>query len=79
MSWYVYILKCADSTLYSGITNDLEQRLKAHNAKKGAKYTASRLPVTLVWQEAVTDKSTALKREYELKKLSRAEKLKLIA
>lgn len=79
MKWYIYVLKCVDNTLYTGITNDLLVRLNVHNAAKGAKYTKSRLPVELVWSEEIDSKSAALKREYELKQLTRAEKLKFIS
>ena len=78
MANYTYILKCADETLYCGWTNDLEKRLKAHNDGKGAKYTRSRLPVTLVYYEEFEAAKEAQKREYQIKKLSRKEKLKLI-
>ncbi len=79
VSYYVYILKCNDNTLYTGYTDDPERRLQVHNAGKGAKYTRSRLPVELVYQEAQPDKSTALRREAAIKRLSRAQKLALIA
>ena len=75
--WYVYILRCADQTLYTGITNRLQQRLRAHNAGKGAKYTKGRRPVHLLYWETCTDKSAALKREAAIKKMRRAEKLLL--
>lgn len=75
---YAYILLCCDGTLYSGWTNDLEKRLKAHNAGKGGKYTRSRLPVELVYFEAFETKSEAMRREYEFKQLTREQKLKLI-
>jgi putative endonuclease len=78
MANYTYILKCADDTLYCGWTNDLEKRLKAHNEGKGAKYTRSRLPVTLAYYEEYETSIEAQKREYQIKKLSRKEKLKLI-
>lgn len=78
MSYYVYILRCADGTLYTGYTDDPQRRSQVHNAGKGAKYTRSRLPVELVYQEACGDKSAALRREYAIKQLTRAEKLKLI-
>lgn len=78
MTAYAYIVECADGTLYSGWTNDLEKRVAAHNAGQGAKYTRSRRPVTLRYYEEFEDKSEALRREAALKKLSRAEKLKLI-
>ena len=77
-SWYVYILHCADNSLYIGISTDVEKRLKCHNDGSGAKYTRSRLPVSLVWQEGVPSESLARKREAALKKLKRAEKLALI-
>lgn len=76
--WLVYMLQCADATLYTGITNDLSARLAAHNAGRGAKYTRSRLPVTLVHKETAVDRSAALRREYEIKKLSAGEKRALI-
>ena len=74
----VYILRCGDGSLYTGWTNDLEARVKAHQAKKGAKYTKSHQPVELVYHEEFEDKSTAMKREAEIKKLTREEKLRLI-
>jgi len=77
--WYVYILECNDATLYTGITNNLENRLHQHNhSKTAAKYTRVRRPVKLVYQEEQENKSEALKREYTIKKLSRIEKLRLI-
>ena len=79
MSWYIYILRCGDDTLYTGITDDVEKRFAAHAAGKGAKYTRGRGPLTLVYMEEVEDKSAALKREHVIKKLSRAEKLKLFS
>ena len=76
--WYVYILKCADNTLYTGVTTDMERRLKEHNQKKtGAKYTRARRPVSLVYQETYLTRSEATRREAELKKLSKLEKMKL--
>lgn len=75
---YVYMLKCADGSIYTGWTNDLEKRLRAHNAGEGARYTKSRRPVELVYYETFPEKSQALKREYALKQLKRGEKLKLI-
>jgi putative endonuclease len=77
MSWNCYLLRCADDTLYCGITNDLDKRLAAHNAGEGAKYTRGRAPLRLVYQEACVDKSSALKREREIKSFTRAEKLLL--
>jgi putative endonuclease len=76
--WLCYILCCADDTLYTGITNDLEKRLAAHNAGTASKYTRARGPVELVFVESCADKSAALKREMEIKSLVRAEKLALI-
>jgi putative endonuclease len=73
--WICYLLECADGTLYCGITNDLEKRLAAHNAGEGAKYTRGRTPVAVRYQENCADKSAALKREIEIKRLSRVEKL----
>ena len=75
----VYILSCADGTLYTGIARDAERRLQVHNSGRGAKYTRSRLPVLLVYRETQPDKSAALRRESEIKRLSRTEKLWLIA
>ncbi len=76
----LYIIKCSDNTLYTGITNNLEKRLKMHSWEipGGAKYTRSRLPVELFYREEYPDRSSASKREYEIKKLSRAKKLLLI-
>ena len=78
MSWFVYILECNDNSLYTGITNGLEKRIIAHNSGKGAKYTKARLPVKLIYKESYKTKSDSLKREFEIKKLKRTEKLKLI-
>ena len=78
VSFDVYLLRCADGTLYTGYTDDPVRRTKVHNAGKGAKYTRTRLPVELVYQEACADKSAALRREYEIKQLTRVQKLKLI-
>jgi len=79
LHYFLYILRCSDDTLYTGITTDIERRLKEHNlGTKGAKYTRSRRPVKLVYKEKLEDKSSALKREYEIKKMSRKKKLLLI-
>ena len=78
MSWFVYILKCKDNSLYTGITNDLEKRIKVHNLGKGAKYTKARLPVSLLYSETYQTKGDALRRELEIKKLKRIEKLALV-
>ena len=77
--YFVYLLRCGDGSLYCGSTNDLGARVAAHNAGKGAKYTRSRLPVTLAYFERATDKSAALKREYVVKRFPRAKKLQLCA
>ncbi len=77
-NWLCYILCCADNTLYTGITNDLEKRLAAHNAGTATRYTRARGPVELVFVECCADKSSALKREMEIKSLVRPEKLALI-
>ncbi len=78
-TWHVYMVECADKTLYSGITTDLDRRISEHNDSiKGAKYTRAKRPVKLVHSERFPDRSTASKREYELKHLSREEKLKLV-
>lgn len=79
MSYFVYILKCKDDTLYTGIATDVERRLDEHNnSDKGAKYTRVRRPVALVYTEELEDRSTACKREYAIKQLKREEKLRLI-
>lgn len=79
MSYFVYILECSDQTLYTGITTDVDKRLEEHNTSdKGAKYTKARRPVRLLYSESSPDRSTASKREYAIKKLTRTEKLKLI-
>lgn len=78
MEYIVYILRCGDGSLYTGITNDLRRRVAAHNSGKGAKYTRARLPVEPVWWETVTDKSAALRRELEIKAMTRDEKMSLI-
>ena len=76
--YYVYIGLCSDGSLYTGFTNNLYRRFKIHNSGKGAKYTRSRLPIELLYYESFDDKSIALKREYQIKTLSHAEKLNLI-
>lgn len=75
---YTYILECADGSLYCGWTNDIYKRVEDHNASKGAKYTKARLPVKLVYYEAFETKEEACKREYEIKQMTRAQKMKLI-
>lgn len=78
VDWVCYLLRCADDTLYCGITNDMDRRLAAHNAGTAAKYTRSRGPVVLVYREACADRPAALKRELAIKKLARADKLALV-
>ncbi len=79
MAYFIYILRCSDNTLYTGITTDLARRVDEHNhSPKGAKYTKVRRPVTLVYNERVADRSSASKREYSIKKMSRVAKLELI-
>ncbi|MBT4857296.1 GIY-YIG nuclease family protein [Candidatus Uhrbacteria bacterium] len=77
-SWYVYIVKCADETLYTGVAVDLAKRIKTHNEGKGAKYTRARLPVKLQWSEKLENESLAKKREAEIKKWSRKAKLNFL-
>lgn len=78
-TWYVYFLRCNDNSLYTGITTDLKRRLHQHNnTKLGAKYTRARRPVVLVYSESAKDKSTASKREYQLRTLTKNKKEKLV-
>ncbi len=78
VSYFVYIVECADTTLYTGITTDVEKRIQEHNhADLGAKYTRSRRPVQLVYSEPATDRSAAAKREWEIKQLTRVQKQQL--
>jgi putative endonuclease len=76
--WLVYIVRCADGTLYTGITTDLERRVGQHNRGEGARYTAARRPVMLVYHEPAASRSSASRRESEIKQLSRESKLELI-
>ncbi|MBR1697412.1 MAG: GIY-YIG nuclease family protein [Anaerovibrio sp.] len=78
MRAFTYILECADGTLYTGYTTDMEKRLATHNSGKASKYTRCRLPVKLVYLEECKDNETAMSREWHIKQLSRVEKLKLI-
>ena len=78
-NWILYILKCKDSSLYTGITTDLEKRLKRHNEGRACKYTKKRKPVKLIYKEVCASESTARKRERAIKKLSRVNKLRLIS
>ena len=77
--YFAYIMRCADGTLYTGYTDDIARRETAHNSGRGAKYTRSRLPVKTVYYESFAARSDAMKREYAIKRLSREQKLKLIA
>ena len=77
-TWKLYILRCGDGTLYTGITTDVARRFDEHSSGKGAKYTRGRGPLELVYQEECGDKSAASRREWEIKALSREEKLQLI-
>lgn len=78
MKWTLYVLRCADGSLYTGITNALAERVATHNAGKGAKYTRSRRPVVLVWSRQCASESAARRMEREVKGLTRAEKLRLV-
>ena len=78
-TWFVYIIRCADHTLYTGITTDIERRLAEHNAGIGARYTRARLPVELIHAEPAADRSAASRREAAIKRLPRTAKLSLIA
>jgi putative endonuclease len=77
--WSLYIAECADGSYYTGIAKDVEKRIETHNTGKGAKYTATRGPVTLVFQEPQGDYSTALRREYQVKSLSKERKIRFAA
>lgn len=77
-SWFVYILRCVDGSLYTGVSTDVETRVARHNNGTGAAYTRSHRPVTLIWQERADSESAAKKREAAIKRLRRQEKLKLI-
>jgi putative endonuclease len=77
-TWFVYMLRCADNSLYTGITNNLEKRLKAHNEGKGAKYTRGRGPVVMVYQKECGSQSDALKQELAMKKLTAEQKRQLL-
>lgn len=75
---YTYIVKCSDGSLYTGWTNDLEKRIRAHNEGKGAKYTKSRRPVVLAYYEEFQTKEEAMRREWEIKQMSRNQKMKML-
>jgi len=76
--WVVYLVECSDETLYAGITTDVEARVAKHNEGIGAKYTRTRRPVALVYEEQAVDRGAALKREHEIKQMSAAEKRRMI-
>lgn len=78
--WYVYMLRCADGSLYTGVTTDIQRRLEEHNHdnKKGARYTRARRPVELAFQQSAADRTAACQLEAQIKKLSRSQKLRLI-
>ena len=78
MSWHLYVVKCRDDSLYTGITTDISRRLSEHNAKKGAFYTQNKTPVKLVYQEDMANQSEARRREAAIKRLTRREKIELI-
>lgn len=77
--WFLYILRCADDTLYTGITDDIPRRMAQHNAGKGAKYTRGRGPVELLYQEEFMNRGEASRREYQVHRMTRREKLELVA
>lgn len=79
MAYHVYILRCGDDSLYTGSTNDVAKRLAMHQSGKGAKYTRAHLPVELAYEETLSDRSAALRREAQIKQLTRQKKLALIA
>ena len=78
VAWFVYMLRCCDGSLYTGYTDDVQRRLGVHQSGKGAKYTRSRLPVSLAYYEELPDKSAAMRREAAIKRLTRQKKLELI-
>jgi putative endonuclease len=77
--WHVYVVRCADTTLYTGIARDLQARIAQHNTGRGAKYTRGRRPVILVYQEAAADRGAALRREHEIKRMAPQAKRALVA
>lgn len=77
--WWVYMVRCADGSLYCGVARDVDARVAQHNAARGAKYTRGRLPVTLVWRERQPTRGDALRRELAVKRLTRPAKLRLLA
>jgi len=78
MPWFLYVIQCSDKTLYTGITTDISRRIKEHNSKKGAFYTKNKTPVELVYQESMPGQSAARKREAQIKRLTRKEKMQLV-
>ena len=78
VAYFVYILKCADGTFYTGITNDVARRVAVHNSGKGARHTRGRLPAKLLWSQKVRNMSAALRREIQIKKLTQSQKRELI-
>lgn len=76
--WFLYVLECADGSFYTGISKDVEERVKEHNSGRGSKYARSRLPVVLIYSEKYRTKSRALKREIEVKRLTRTQKEELV-
>lgn len=78
-TWFVYMLECADGTLYTGVATDVAARVAVHNAGKGAKYTRGRRPVTLVYQEQIGNRGAALSREHAIKRMRAADKRKLVS
>lgn len=76
---YTYIVECSDGSLYTGWTNDLEKRIRAHNSGKGAKYTKSRRPVVLLYYEEFQTKEEAMRREWEIKQMSRQKKMRMVS
>ena len=78
MGWTVYVLRCRTGELYTGCTSDLERRVKEHNSGSGSRFTRARLPVIVVYKEAASSRSTALRRELDIKSMTRREKLRLV-
>jgi putative endonuclease len=76
--WFLYILECSDDSFYTGISNNIEKRIKEHNSGKGSKYARAKLPVALIYSETFDSKSQALKREIEVKRLTRIQKEQLV-
>lgn len=79
MTWYVYLLRCADGSLYAGITTDPDRRLAEHNAGTGAKYTRARRPLALAWLEPAADRAAASRREHQVRTLAKVDKERLVA